>query len=52
MQGTIPEPSEVCRRAWEHNGSVREAISAYWSKQEGNGVHRSLLEYAGGHGSI
>ena len=52
VQGSTPEPPGVWRRTWKHKGSIKEATGAYWSKQEGIGVHQSLLEYAGGHGSI
>ena len=39
--GSTPKPSGVCRRAWEHIGSMREARGAYRSKQEGTGVQGS-----------
>ena len=45
--GSTPEPPGVCRRAWEHIGSIREATGAYWSKQEGIGVQGSTPEPPG-----
>ena len=41
------EPPGVCRRAWEHIVSIREATGAYWCKQEDIGVQGSTPEPPG-----